>query len=402
MNNWNRWVQITTLLLLSPLSTFAEWQRHTIDSTSEGADGVRLADINGDGLQDVATGWEEGGLIRVYLHPGHKLVKQPWPKITVGNVLSPEDAVLVDLDRDGAWDVLSSCEGKTKAVFAHWAPVNKRDYRDSSQWRSQVIPTSKEKESWMFALPLASDSGGSRSIIVGSKGAAASVSEIRLPQNPRELIQWKIRRLYKAGWIMSLRDFDFDADGDLDILVSDRRGAKSGVLWLENPGPTKQAENQDWTEHRIGAGGEEVMFLDITTRSKENEIAIAVYTKPNQIFQFSAKRGSPLKWTSQRATIEANIGTAKAVRYVDVNLDGQLDMVATCENASDGKTGVFWFSTDENPGPTITRIHDISGPEGIKFDRIETIDLDGDGDLDLMTCEERNNLGVIWYENPIR
>jgi hypothetical protein len=25
-----------------------------------------------------------------------------------------------------------------------------------------------------------------------------------------------------------------------------------------------------------------------------------------------------------------------------------------------------------------------------------------DGDLDVLTCEERANLGVIWYENPTR
>jgi hypothetical protein len=28
--------------------------------------------------------------------------------------------------------------------------------------------------------------------------------------------------------------------------------------------------------------------------------------------------------------------------------------------------------------------------------------LDGDGDLDVITCEERDQLGVIWYENPHR
>jgi len=53
--------------------------------------------------------------------------------------------------------------------------------------------------------------------------------------------------------------------------------------------------------------------------------------------------------------------------------------------------------------------HDLSGPDGIKFDRIELMDVDGDGDLDLLTCEERHRskenpkltgLGVFWYENP--
>ena len=47
------------------------------------------------------------------------------------------------------------------------------------------------------------------------------------------------------------------------------------------------------------------------------------------------------------------------------------------------------------------QFNDISGrTTGIKFDRIELLDLDQDGDLDLLTCEERDNLGLIWYENP--
>ena len=61
-----------------------------------------------------------------------------------------------------------------------------------------------------------------------------------------------------------------------------------------------------------------------------------------------------------------------------------------------------WFTpTSSINGTKPKRIfHDIAGPQGIKFDRIELLDLDLDGDLDVMTCEERENLGVVWYENP--
>jgi hypothetical protein len=48
----------------------AAWQRHVIDDASRGADGIRLADVNGDGLPDIAAGWEEGGTVRAYLNPG--------------------------------------------------------------------------------------------------------------------------------------------------------------------------------------------------------------------------------------------------------------------------------------------------------------------------------------------
>ena len=59
---------------------------------------------------------------------------------------------------------------------------------------------------------------------------------------------------------MTLASVDVDGDGDLDLLVSDRKGGNSGVLWLENPGTDAVADN--WPEHRIGAAGREVMFLD--------------------------------------------------------------------------------------------------------------------------------------------
>ena len=36
----------------------------------------------------------------------------------------------------------------------------------------------------------------------------------------------------------------------------------------------------------------------------------------------------------------------------------------------------------------------------IRLDLAELVDLDADGDLDVITCEEKENLGVIWYENP--
>ena len=60
------------------------WARHTIDNSSQGADGVRLADVNGDGPEDITSGWEEGGKIRVYLNPGAARAAQPWPVVNVG------------------------------------------------------------------------------------------------------------------------------------------------------------------------------------------------------------------------------------------------------------------------------------------------------------------------------
>ena len=65
--------------LLSVSSTAANWPRYTIDKTSQGADGIRLTDVNGDGRLDIATGWEESGAVRIYVCPKSDFVRKPWP-----------------------------------------------------------------------------------------------------------------------------------------------------------------------------------------------------------------------------------------------------------------------------------------------------------------------------------
>lgn len=64
------------------------WKSHIIDDSSQGADGVKLADVDGDGTLDIAVGWEEGGVTRVYLNPGPKDSKSQWPAVTVGKTPS--------------------------------------------------------------------------------------------------------------------------------------------------------------------------------------------------------------------------------------------------------------------------------------------------------------------------
>jgi hypothetical protein len=380
-------------LLLTPIALAESWQRHTIDNSSRGADGVRLADVNGDGLLDIATGWEEGGLIRVYLNPGPERVRDIWPAVTVGRVPSPEDAVLADLDGDKAMDVVSCCEGRNRTVFVHWAPADATEYLNADAWQTSAIPCTQDREMWMFALPLQMDGRHGLDLVLGSKGPEASVSWLQSPSEPRRLDQWRLRRLYHAGWIMSLQAVDMDADRDLDVLASDRKGAQRGILWLQNPGAAFTRQGADWDVMRVDDGKREVMFLA---------------PGPGEVF--CAARGSGIvhlrrslaphhAWTQREIPMPAGCGTGKGVAIGDIDGDGRRDLVFSCENAKGGLSGVRWLSQDAER-PVIWTDHDISGPEGVKFDRLELLDLDHDGDLDVLTCEERDNLGVIWYENP--
>ncbi|HUT33718.1 MAG TPA: VCBS repeat-containing protein [Planctomycetota bacterium] len=372
------------------------WVRHTLDDSSRGADGTRLADVNGDGLLDIATGWEEGGTIRAYLNPGPAKSKAKWPAVTVGKVGSPEDAVFADLDGDGAVDVVSCCEGRVRSVFVHWAPKEKGRTLDSAAWATQAVPALEGKQMWMFALPLQLDGRNGIDLVVGAKGGGAQIGWLEAPANPRDLAAWKWHPLREAGWIMSLIAADVDGDGDLDVVASDRKGPRRGAFWLENPGPGP-AQAEPWREHAIGASDEEVMFLTLADLDKDGLVDVLAATRGKELVWLRRTAAKPPAWGTVTIPLPPNTGTAKGVGVADIDLDGKLDIVFTCENAR-GKSGVLWMSR----GDAGWDGHEISGPQGTKYDLVELIDLDGDGDLDVLTCEEAENLGVIWYENPTK
>jgi hypothetical protein len=246
----------------------------------------------------------------------------------------------------------------------------------------------------MFAMPLQMDGKGGVDLVVAAKGSGG-IGWLEAPLNPRDLKAWKYHKLAQASWIMSVRKTDMDGDGDLDVLASDRKGRNSRVFWLENP----QGAGE-WKEHVIGAVGQQVMFLDIADLNGDGRREIVVPVPKRDFIILSPPLDPRQKWQEHRISFPAKYGTSKGARIVDVDGDGKMDIVGTCEHADKELSGAFWLSYSKSPADRKWTDHDIGGPLGIKYDRIEMIDLDGDGDLDLMSCEERDQLGVFWYENP--
>lgn len=402
------------ILVVSPVLLQAQgqkWIRHTIDSVYSGADGVRLADVNEDQLMDITTGWEETGYTKVYLHPGTDIVRQDklWPSVIVGETQSVEDAVFMDYDRDGKYDVISSTEGKNRKIYFNRAPANQEDYLDETKWTSEVLPSSDGLMQWMFAIPADIDGKNGFDLVVGAKGKDAAIGWFRSPKNPSELSKWIWYPISPATWVMSLFLRDMDDDGDLDIATSDRKpGPSNGVRWLENPGMTKQQLRQ-WTSHFIGAQNMEVMFMDMGDLDGDGlEDAIVTEYTNQKIWFFKRLEHTGHKWSHHPIDIPKETGRAKALRIGDINGDGQPDIVhSTNTLGDDTKSGVIWMTYQNSATDSVWEWHNISGTEGYKFDRIELIDLDADGDLDVLTCEENygddsSGLGVIWYENPSR
>jgi len=388
----------------------APWKRHAIDASSIGADGVRTADVNADGLADLVTSWEEGGLTRVYLAGRANSGEPAWQTITVGKSPSAEDSVFVDVDGDGTHDIISSTEGDDRRILVHWAPP-RRSYTRDSEWRTETLYS--DGSQWMFAVPMNVDGRRHADIIVGGKNTGASVGWLESPAKPREVRDWTFHRLSSAGWIMSLIVIDMNGDGRDDVLLSDRLGELAGVRWLENPGPNSPHLKAPWKNHWIGARGREAMLIDAADIDGDGirEIIVPHYLNDDFRLSIFRRRGgpSPDEWDEHSVRYPAFAGRPKAVTVGDVDLDGRPDIVlATARQLKAGleKRGIVWLRFRDSPFQPDWEVFDVSGPEGVKFDLNLLLDVDSDGDLDVINSEEigdgRAGLGVVWYENPKR
>ena len=383
---------LTGAMLVIPWQFFATcqsvageaWKRWVIDDQHQGADGVRIADVNQDGLPDIVTGWEESGLIRLYLHPAIETVRKPWPVVTIAKAAAPEDAVACDMDDDGRLDLVSCHEGRKRQVLVHWNNANVEDVNtvvDAERWQTERFAT-LDGEQWMFAMPMG-QIDGRVAIAVGSKNQNASIKLLLSPrENHRELERWQVIHLRDAGWIMSLRAIDMNADGRADLVFTDRKGPKRMAGWLKQP----VAPDGIWKEHEIAGAGDEVMFLHATS----DRCLIAIRNG-----QYLDCRREAKGWQSESHPNPGGLTFGKAVAPLgNQGLVMTLNTVLEKANGKPAERPGIWFrdaSSDWYP---------IDHTSKTKFDRIELLDLDQDGDLDVMTCEERRNLGVIWYENP--
>ncbi len=405
---------LTILLLLSIPAADAQnttvWKRHAIDNSLKGADGVRFGDVNRDGLADIVTGWEQSGLVRIYINPGKAKSKEKWPYVTVGVAPDVEDAVLVDLDADGSLDLVSSSEGKTRRVQVHWAPAPGRSYTDSTLWKTEIIPATDGVFQWMFATPLQIDGQHGVDLIVAGKRDNAKLPQpyigwLKAPANPRDLAAWQWFPLAKVSWVMSVIVSDINGDRLPDIVYSDRKEAPTGIKWLQNPGPT-HAEGP-WQNRIISDSTQQFLFMDLNDLDGDGRQDAIVVTKEDQIHFYRKLTDDGLRWQKHLIHYPANVGGGKAVTIADVDLDGRKDLVLSSEGAKDGKSGVYYLRYRTSPFETDWLRNEISGPQGMKYDLVPGYDFDGDGDPDFVTTEENDNssggfggLGVVWFENP--
>jgi hypothetical protein len=271
---------------------------------------------------------------------------------------------------------------------------------------------------WMFAEPMQFDGRHGIDLVIGGRRAGESrrsvLGWLEAPAQPRDVGAWQWHPLVEMGWTMTIDIEDMDGDGDADILFSDRVEETRGIYWLENPGVMRAMKDASWIRHAVGATTVfQVMLIgvgdldgdgrrDIVAPVQSGKVEQARPNEKSGIAWFQRLDASGRKWAEHAVAVPENTGNVKHAAIGDIDRDGRADLVVSCENARGSRIGVYWLRGDDLRASK-WQAFNISGEPGIKFDLVRLLDLDGDGDLDVLTNEEQEGgrgLGVMWYENP--
>ena len=414
-NKRGRSIRACVISLLAPLvwacsdQSTETWLRHTIDDTYRGADGVDLRDIDQDDDLDAVVGWEESGLVIVYENPGVEMVKYLWPKVDVGGGLDmkkTEDAKFADLDADGQIDaVISATEMHHFKLGIHW--INDiYSWRSATAWQGTWIDPQKKYPYLKVAIGQLDNKYGN-DIVAGTKeklvdgiNYEGKLIWFASPEilGPESSDLWKGKLMADIGWINHIELMDLDADGDNDVMISDR---VDGLRWFEN----RLSSSAAWIEHVIGPNaGSFAICRNVVT---DSEWSVVTHSGNGPVIYSQSRSG---EWRQQNLDITNELPNGqpfllfKGVACGDLNLDGRTDFAVSISGQGHG---VYAFVQEKDHW----RIVLIAGTDknnyfkGIKHDTLGLTDLDGDGDLDVVTTDENgglfaNGLGLIWFENP--
>ena len=410
--------------------SFISWKEHIIDDrlTSgvpfNGSDGLEMADLDRDGIDDIVSVHESDstydstapgetppamGHVRIAFGSNNPY---DWTNITLAegaDASAAEDAAIADVNGDGFLDIMVAAELSHLIYFQNPG----QDIRNRT-WERLILPMTQGRGSYIRVFLADLDGDGRPEAVAPNKGAqrptiadyrrSTPASIYKVTGDPLNGSNWQEIELGRFSNPRNSEPIDIDQDGDLDIIVGSN--GENRIILFENIEPN----NLNFEEHAIGVHGPRtngfnMEFLDINNDGRLDIIGASGRT----LTWFEQPEDVDHTWVSRSIGSFAP-DSMTGFEIADINDDGLVDIIAGSysrgprtgdgevdKNDSLGRIG--WF---ENPGNIESEWvrHDISRRKRGMFDRFIARDLDNDGDIDFVGTRGNSDPydGVFWLE----
>jgi len=211
-----------------------------------------------------------------------------------------------------------------------------------------------------------------------------------------------------VGRLSDARALDLDGDRDLDIAVAVFGGKnEGGVLWMENTGTTNGRTNYRRHDLLDISGPINVSPADLDGDGRPD--LVTLIAQEHEMVVAFVNRGAGRFESGVIARAPHPMYGSTSLRTVDLDLDGDVDVLFTNGDAFDEQTdpkpyhGVQWL---ENKGGMKFEFRDIGRFYGVAS--VAAGDLDRDGDIDVVVGSWVNDWNdarrhtLAWYENDGR
>ncbi|WP_298519882.1 T9SS type A sorting domain-containing protein [uncultured Kordia sp.] len=189
-----------------------------------------------------------------------------------------------------------------------------------------------------------------------------------------------------ADRVRSVYASDLDGDGDLDILSASNNDNK--IAWYENTdGQGTFGPQQTITTNATAATSVYVTDID----GDGDMDVLSASSSDDKIAWYENTDGQGTFGPQQIITTNANF--ASAVYAIDIDGDGDMDVLSA--SSSDGK--IAWYENTDGQGTFSSEQIIITNSNNINS--IHAADMDGDGDMDVVSGAFNNSIDVAWYEN---